>query len=472
MDNQASNAEAPHSDATFFTGVARELAEKISSKQAIISIAGLGYVGLPLAVEFAGRGFRTIGIDLDPERVHQVAAGDPSIEGTSVDVLRRVIREGMLEVCTDFSRAGEADVVFICVPTPVTTAKNPEMRHIESAAGALAEHLRKGQLIVLKSTTYPGTTEELVQPLLEQQGKGAGVADGFVAGRDYFLAFSPERIDPGNRQFATANTPVVVGGVTRTCTQLAVLAMKQVCEQVHPVSSPRVAEMEKLLENIFRSVNIALLNELAQLCDRMGDISVWEVVEAAATKPFGFMPFFPGPGLGGHCIPVDPYYLSWLARRHDFETAFITLSARINETMPHYVVEAVMRAVAKQPVQLSDARVLVLGVAFKRNVSDTRHSPALRIMELLSRRGVTHLAYSDPHVPELDAPDAGLRLASVALTEETLRSFDVVVIVTDHSAFPYADIAEHTRCIVDTRNALKNIVCDREKIMLLGGGDF
>lgn len=472
MDNQASNAETPHSDAPPLAGVARELAKKISSKQAVIGVAGLGYVGLPLAVEFAGRGFRTIGIDLNDERVRRIAAGDHSIEGVSGEVLQRVVGEGMFEACADFSRAGEADVIFICVPTPVTTAKNPEMKHIESAASALAQHLRQGQLIVLKSTTYPGTTEELVQPLLEQQGKGASAANGFIAGRDYFLAFSPERIDPGNTQFATANTPVVAGGVTRTCTQLAVLAMKQVCGQVHPVSSPRVAEMEKLLENIFRSVNIALLNELAQLCDRMGGISIWEVVEAAATKPFGFMPFFPGPGLGGHCIPVDPHYLSWLARRHDFETSFITLSARINETMPHYVAEAVMRAVSGQPVQASDARVLVLGVAFKRNVSDTRHSPALRIMELLHRRGVTHLAYSDPHVPELDVPGAELRLKSVAITEETLRSFDAVVIVTDHSAFPYADIAEHARCIVDTRNALKDIVCDREKIMLLGGGDF
>ncbi len=472
MDNQASNAETVHSDAPFFTDVARELAEKISSKEAIIGIAGLGYVGLPLAVEFAGRGFRTIGIDLNPERARRIAAGDHSTEGVSGEVLHGVIREGMLEVCTDFSRAGEADVVFICVPTPITTAKNPEMGHIESAASALGQRLRQGQLIVLKSTTYPGTTEELVQPLLEQQSKVAGAAGGFIAGCDYFLAFSPERIDPGNTQFTTANTPVVVGGVTRTCTHLAVLAMEQVCEQVHPVSSPKVAEMEKLLENIFRSVNIALLNELAQLCDRMGDISIWEVVEAAATKPFGFMPFFPGPGLGGHCIPVDPHYLSWLARRHDFETSFITLSARINETMPHYVVDAVMRAITGQSVPLSDARVLVLGVAFKRNVSDARHSPALRIMELLSRRGVTHLAYSDPYVPEIEVSGAGLQLTSVALTEETLRSFDVVVIVTDHSAFPYADIAEQARCIVDTRHALKDIVCDREKIILLGGGDF
>ncbi len=467
MDNQTTHLAA----SSFDPGAARNLAEKISSGQAVVGVAGLGYVGLPLAVEFAGRGFRTMGFDLDAERIRRVAAGDRSMDGVSGDVLHRVVREGLLEAHGDFARVGEADIVFICVPTPVTTAKNPETKYIEAAANALAEHLREGQLIVLKSTTWPGTTEELVQPLLERRGAADAGAAGFAAGRDYFLAFSPERIDPGNRTFTTVNTPVVAGGVTPTCTRLATLAMKQVCEQVHPVSSPRVAEMEKLLENIFRSVNIALLNELAQLCDRMGDISIWEVVEAAATKPFGFMPFFPGPGLGGHCIPVDPYYLSWMARRYDFETAFITLSARINETMPHYVTEAVMRAIAGLPVSLSEARVLVLGVAFKRDVADTRQSPALSIMELLTRRGVRHLAYSDPHVPEIETP-GGLSLASVPLSPEALRSFDVAVIVTDHSAFPYAEIAEHVRCIVDTRNALKDIVCGREKIMLLGGGSF
>ncbi len=469
MDNQAIHPQASSPDALLATGAARKLADKISSGQAVVGVAGLGYVGLPLAVEFAARGFRTMGFDPDAERVRRVAAGDRSMDGVSGDVLHRVVREGLLEARTDFARAGEADIVFICVPTPVTTAKNPETKYIEAAANALAEHLREGQLIVLKSTTWPGTTQELAQPLLERSGEAG--APGFAAGRDYFLAFSPERIDPGNRTFTTSNTPVVVGGVTPTCTRLATLAMQQVCEQVHPVSSPRVAEMEKLLENIFRSVNIALLNELAQLCDRMGDISIWEVVEAAATKPFGFMPFLPGPGLGGHCIPVDPYYLSWMARRYDFETAFITLSARINETMPHYVTEAVMRAIAGLPVALSEARVLVLGVAFKRDVADTRQSPALSIMELLTRRGVQHLAYSDPHVPEIETP-GGLSLASVPLSPEALRSFDVAVIVTDHSAFPYAEIAEHVRCIVDTRNALKDIAGDREHVMLLGGGDF
>ena len=470
MDNQAINSQPSPPDAPFETEAARSLAEKISSAQAVVGVVGLGYVGLPLAVEFAARGFRTLGFDLDAGRVRQVASGEFSMDGVSGDRLRRVVREGLLEARADFTNAAEADIVFICVPTPVTAAKNPDTKYIEEAVRALSEHLREGQLIVLKSTTWPGTTEELAQPLLERPGrKGDGA--GFKAGRDYFLAFSPERIDPGNRTFATANTPVVVGGATPTCTRLAALAMKQVCEQVHSVSSPRVAEMEKLLENIFRSVNIALLNELAQLCDRLGDISIWEVVEAAATKPFGFMPFLPGPGLGGHCIPVDPYYLSWLARRHDFETAFITLSARINETMPRYVTEAVMRAIAGQPTPLSEARALVLGVAFKRDVADTRQSPALRIMELLAQRGVKHLAYSDPHVPKIETAD-GLSLASVSLDPETLRSFDVAVIVTDHSDFPYTEIAEHVRCIVDTRNALKHVKGDRGHIMLLGGGDF
>ncbi|MGI9174475.1 MAG: nucleotide sugar dehydrogenase, partial [Rhodothermales bacterium] len=284
----------------------------------------------------------------------------------------------------------------------------------------------------------------------------------------------PERIDPGNQQFTTTNTPVVVGGVTNACTELACLAMQQVVALVHPVSSPKVAEMEKLLENIFRSVNIALVNELARLCDRMGGISIWEVVEAAATKPFGYMPFYPGPGLGGHCIPIDPYYLSWLARRYDFETNFITLSARTNEAMPFYVVDAVVGAVAEQPIRLEDAKVLVLGVAFKKDVDDVRHSPALKVMALLRERGVGQLDYSDPHVPILKLQTSGseTEYASVDVTEETLQQYSVVVILTDHSAFPYATIAKHARALVDTRNALKHIPHNRDKVALLGGGDF
>ncbi len=452
------------------TGSARRLEEKIAGRTATIGVVGLGYVGLPLAVEFSLRGFRTIGIDLNSERVLRLNAGQNVIEDVDDKDLRTVVENGRFTAADDFSSGKDVDVFYICVPTPVTAAKDPDTTYIESATEAIAEHLRPGQLVILKSTTYPDTTEGLVQPRLEEKAK----PNGLQLGRDYFLAFSPERIDPGNRQFTTSNTPIVVGGVTNACTELAALAMKQVCDHVHRVSSPKVAEMEKLLENIFRSVNIALLNELAQLCDRMGGISIWEVVEAAATKPFGFMPFYPGPGLGGHCIPIDPYYLSWLARRYDFETNFITLSARVNETMPFYVVDAIVRVVANQPIRLRDAKVLILGVAFKRDVSDTRHSPSCRIIELLMQRGFTQLAYADPHVPTLEIDgDAGRHaFDAVEVTEETLREYDVVAIVTDHSAFPYPLIAQHARAIVDTRNALKHVPHDGSKVMVLGGGDF
>lgn len=452
------------------TGPARELAEKLSSKTATIGVVGLGYVGLPLAVEFAKRGFRTVGIDLNSERVLRLNAGQNLIEDVDDDELREVVEEGTFKAVDDFSIGEEIDVFFICVPTPVTSSKDPDTGYIESASKAVAEHVREGHMVILKSTTYPDTTEGLVQPILEAKARDRGLQ----VGRDYFLAFSPERIDPGNRQFTTSNTPVVVGGVTNACTELAAQTLGEVCDHVHRVSSPKVAEMEKLLENIFRSVNIALLNELAQLCDRMGGISIWEVVEAAATKPFGFMPFYPGPGLGGHCIPIDPYYLSWLARRYDFETNFITLSARVNETMPFYVVDAIVRAVADQPVRLREAKVLILGVAFKRDVADTRHSPACRIIELLKAKDVEHISYSDPHVDrlEVNGDACHLNLESVEVTEEVLKEHDVVAIVTDHSAFPYSMIANHAKSIVDTRNALKHIPHDRDKVMLLGGGDF
>ena len=445
------------------------LQQLLESGRATIGVVGLGYVGLPLAVEFARKGFRTIGIDLDGERVRRLNEGKSYIGDISDEALRAVVEAGTLVAEVGFASGAAVDVFFICVPTPVTPYKDPDTSYIASAARAVAEHLRPGQLVVLKSTTYPNTTEGLVQPLLAE----AAAARGLQLGRDYFLAFSPERVDPGNAVYTTANTPVVVGGVTRACGELAALAMRQVVGHVHPVSSPKVAEMEKLLENIYRSVNIALVNELARLCDRMGNVSIWEVVEAAATKPFGFMPFFPGPGLGGHCIPIDPYYLSWAARRYDFETSFITLSAQVNEGMPFYVTETVVRAIAQEGVRLRDARVLVLGAAFKRDVDDVRHSPSLRLMGLLHERGVGEVAYSDPYVPRLrldvDATEP-LDLASVPLTEETLAGFDVVVIATDHAAFAYDFIAEHARAIVDTRNALRHVQHDRDKVILLGGG--
>ena len=462
--------ETTSATASTLTGHARALQEKIQNKEATIGVVGLGYVGLPLGVEFAAQGFRTIGIETSRERVLRLNAGQNYIQDVEDAAFLRVQEAGTFVAEDDFASASDVDIFFICVPTPVTAHKDPDTTYIESATRSIAKHLRAGQLVILKSTTYPDTTEGLVQPILEEAAK----AQGLHLGRDFFLAFSPERIDPGNQQFTTANTPVVVGGVTNACTELACLVMQQVVALVHPVSSPKVAEMEKLLENIFRSVNIALVNELARLCDRMGGISIWEVVEAAATKPFGYMPFYPGPGLGGHCIPIDPYYLSWLARRYDFETNFITLSARTNEAMPFYVVDAVVGAVAEQPIRLEDAKVLILGVAFKKDVDDVRHSPALKVMELLRERGVGHLHYSDPHVPSLKLRTSGSKTeyASVDITEETLQQYNVVVILTDHSAFPYATIAKHARALVDTRNALKHIPHNRDKVALLGGGDF
>lgn len=446
------------------------LERALNIKEAVIGVVGLGYVGLPLALSYAAQGFRTLGIDLNVERVARLNNKKSYIQDIADEELTESVDADRFTAENDYSSIGEADVIFICVPTPVTPHKDPDTSYIEGAARAIAEHLRSGQLVILKSTTYPGTTEDLVQPILE----AAAGKRGFHLGRDFFLAFSPERIDPGNKQFTTENTPVVVGGVTTACTELAVHALRQIVAQVHPVSSPKVGEMEKLLENIFRSVNIALVNEMARLCDRVGGVSAWEVVEAAATKPFGFMPFYPGPGLGGHCIPIDPYYMSWMARRHDFETSFVTLSARINEEMPYYIVDTIIRAIAAQPVRVPEARVLVLGVAFKRDVSDTRHSPALKVIELLRAKGIEHISYSDPYVPAFVAPtqQGAIELYSVPPSEEVLREHDVTVIITDHGAFPYDMVAKHARVVVDTRNAMQGVPQDRDNVILLGSGRF
>jgi len=448
---------------------AQPLSTKLSQKQACIGVVGLGYVGLPLAVEYADNGFRTIGFDVDPECVEQLNAGDNWNDDLDDETVRRVVEEETLVAEADFDRVGEVDVFFVCVPTPLDDHKQPDTSYIEEATRSIAEHLRPGQLIILKSTTYPGTTEEVMLPILEE----AAAEEDLECGQDYFLAFSPERIDPGNDEYTTANTPIVVGGVTEAGTEIAERALRQIVGQVHTVSSPKVAEMEKLLENIFRSVNIALVNELAQLCDRMGDISMWEVIEAAATKPFGFMPFYPGPGLGGHCIPVDPHYLSWLARRHDFETSFITLSAQVNEQMPFYVANAVVEAVAEQPIRLKDAEVLVLGVAFKRNVDDTRHAPARTVIRLLREKGIEQIRFADPYVEEfqVDTENKGIiDVPQVEVTEEVLEAHDVAVLLTDHDDFPYDTISEHLPMIVDARNGFEG-VAEKENIWLLGSGE-
>ncbi len=454
------------SDAVNVTGVAAELNQKVENGEAIVGIVGLGYVGLPLAVEFARAGLTTIGVDLDPVKVEKLNAGTSYIQDVPGDHVLAAREDGRFEATDDFDRLTESDIVFICVPTPITTNKEPDMKYVQSASEAVAARLRRGQLIVLRSTTYPGTTEDILLPELRR----AAAADGLELGVDYFVSFSPERVDPGNTTYTTANTPIVVGGMTPVCTDLTAKAMEKIVGHVHRVSSPKAAEMEKLLENIFRSVNIALVNELARLCDRIGGISMWEVVGAAATKPFGFMPFYPGPGLGGHCIPIDPYYLSWLARRYDFETNFITLSARTNEEMPYYVVEAVVRAIANQPVSLAESNVLVLGAAFKKNVDDTRHSPADRVIELLRARGVRRIELSDPYVSTFRV--GSREYVSRELTPELVREQHVIVLTTDHDNYPYAMIAENARCIVDTRNAFARLGQELENVTVLGGGNF
>jgi len=468
MDTSITTATATNSNGT--SKPLDVLSRKLTAREATIGVVGLGYVGLPLAAEYANAGFATIGFDVDSERTAHLNNGGNYIEDVDSDTLRQATEDGRFRAECEFDALPHADVVYICVPTPVTEHKDPDTSYIEAATASIAEHLRPGQLVILKSTTYPGTTEDLVQPILEETARERGLE----VGTDYFLAFSPERIDPGNETYTTANTPVVVGGLTPACQRVATQALKQIVEHVHEVSSPKVAEMEKLLENIFRNVNIALVNELAQLCDRLGDVSVWEVIEAAATKPFGFMPFYPGPGLGGHCIPVDPHYLSWMAREHDFETSFITLSARINEDMPFYVVQAVIQAIAEEPVRLQDARVLILGAAFKKNVGDTRHSPAYKIIEILEEKGIRDIDYSDPHVSTLQvkAEDGDTRkLESLDLSPERLAGYDVAVVVTDHDAFPYEVIVEHAAKVVDARNALSEVAQDHSNVILLGGGN-
>lgn len=436
------------------------LLDRINTRQFTVAVVGLGYVGLPLAVEFARAGIRTYGIDVDPSKVEALRAGNNYIRDIADADVRDVIERGLFTATTGFDVVAESDVVYICVPTPFTANKEPDISYIIQAAEGVAANLREGQCIILKSTTFPNTTEGSVMPVLERGGR--------TVGRDFYLAFSPERIDPGNKTWHTANTPIVVGGVTPECTKIAAAANRVIIEKVVEVSSPKVAEMEKLLENIFRSVNIALVNELAQLCDRMGGINMWEVVEAAASKPFGFMPFFPGPGIGGHCILIDPYYLSWLAREYDFVTNFITLAAEVNESMPFYVRAMVVRQIANMPVTLREAKILILGVAFKRDVDDLRHSPAHRVMELLTQDGADSLTYVDPYIPTLEL--LGRTLHAEPYSDELVAAADIVVITTDHSDFDYERIVANAKSVVDTRNATKNVVAGREKIFLLGGG--
>jgi UDP-N-acetyl-D-glucosamine dehydrogenase len=419
------------------------LSEKIASHRAHLAVIGLGYVGLPLAVEFAQAGFHVTGIDVDEGRVRELSQGRSYIQDVPTADVRALVRSGHFTATTDFSVLRKVDAVNICVPTPLSKQRDPDVSYIVAASQQVAKYLHPGMLLILESTTYPGTTDELILPLMQATGKKVG--------RDFFLAFSPERVDPGNPNFNTRNIPKVVGGVTPECTRVAVELYRQRLEHVVPVSSPQVAEMVKLLENTFRSVNIGLVNELAMMCARL-KIDVWEVIEAAATKPFGFMPFYPGPGLGGHCIPIDPFYLSWKARASGFEARFIELAGYINGQMPEHVVDLVAKALNLRGRAIRGSRVLVLGVAYKAGIDDTRESPSLDIMQTLMDRGA-RVEYSDPFVPDLRF--GGHRMKSVPLTPSHLARVDCTVIATAHGEFDFGAILRHSTSVVDTRNALK-----------------
>ena len=421
--------------------IARKLSEKIRSRKAKVAVVGLGYVGLPLVVAFVKKGFKVVGIDLDSHRVDQIRHGRSYVEDIPSTELARAVRQKRLEATESYKDLEEADVIIICVPTPLNRVKDPDLSHILQAAEAVRERLRVGQLVILESTTYPGTTEEIVLPTLERSG--------LRMGRDFFLCFSPERIDPGNRNFPFTKIPKVVGGVTPLCTALGAEIYGTVIEKIVPVSSARTAEMAKLLENTFRIVNIGLVNELAQVA-RALRINIWEAIEAASTKPFGFMPFYPGPGIGGHCIGIDPIYLSWKARLHGQEIDFIELARRINARMPRFVTEQAVNLLnARLHKAVSGSKILILGVSYKPDVSDVRESPALEILELLQSLGA-QISYHDPFVSELKNEHFNLR--SEPLRSHTLKNKDLVIVTTAHSRINYSLVAKHARLIFDTRN--------------------
>jgi UDP-N-acetyl-D-glucosamine dehydrogenase len=425
----------------------KRLNDRLRSRQARVGVVGLGYVGLPLAVEFARGGLTAVGIDLDLRKVASVESGRSYIPDVLSATVAELVAAGRLHATTDFSVVGSLDTINICVPTPLRKTKDPDMSFIVSAVESIASHLRPGMLVVLESTTYPGTTEDLVQPLLERNGLKAGI--------DFFLAFSPERVDPGNVRYTTRNVPKVIGGTTPDCAELASALYSVAVDSVVPVSSPRVAEMVKLLENTFRAVNIGLVNEIALMCEKIG-IDVWEVINAAKTKPFGFMPFYPGPGLGGHCIPIDPLYLSWTAKQNGFEPRFIELAAAVNGAMPGLVVDKIAEALNGQRKPLNGSRVLIAGIAYKRDIDDIRESPALDVMRLLSDQGV-RLSYFDPFVPKLEphAWHGNHELVSRPLTASELAAVDCVAILTDHTSLDVTALLAFAPVIVDTRNAIK-----------------
>ncbi len=433
-----------------------DLLEKIGKKEATIGVIGLGYVGLPLLIRFGAAGFPILGFDVDSRKIDALRRGESYIEHIPIEPVKAFLAGKQLDLAIGFDRLADADCIIICVPTPLTDKMEPDLGYVTTTAETIASRLRRGQLIVLESTTYPGTTEEVVLPKLEQ--------GGLKAGKDFYLAFSPEREDPGNKKFSTGNIPKIVGGVTPACLERAKALYEHAVERVVPVSSTRVAELTKLLENIYRSVNIALVNELKVLAQKMG-IDIWEVIEAASSKPFGFTPFYPGPGLGGHCIPIDPFYLSWKAREYDFATRFIELAGEINVSMPYYVLDRLMRALNERRKCLNGARILVLGVAYKKDIDDDRESPSYVILDLLRKHGAD-VCYNDPHIPRLKpVRKHDFQMESVLVTEELLRGVDAVMILTDHSAYDFGWIVKHAPLVIDTRNASKDVAEGKEKVV-------
>ncbi|NPV27280.1 MAG: nucleotide sugar dehydrogenase [Firmicutes bacterium] len=431
------------------------LKKKIENKTAKVGVIGLGYVGLPFAVEKAKVGYTVIGIEENPVRADKINRGENYILDVKDEELRELVKKGLIKAHTDFSLVPEMDVIVVCVPTPLTRNLTPDLYYVESVTRAIALRLRRGQLVTLESTTYPGTTEEVMLPILEKSG--------LKVEEDFFLAHSPERVDPGNQRYTTKNTNKVVGGVGPKSLDVAITFYRQTIEHVVPVSCAKAAELTKVFENTFRAVNIALVNELALLCDRMG-LNVWEVLEGAFTKPFGIMPFYPGPGVGGHCIAIDPHYLEWKAKEFNFNTHFIALAGEINRRMPEFVRDKALRILNRLGIPSAKAKVLVLGVAYKRDIEDYRESPAIEVIRNLQAEGV-RVEYYDPFIPEFS--EHGLQMQSVPLTSEGLQTYDLVVITTDHSNIDYQWVVQNAKHIFDTRNATKNVLHDREKITLL-----
>jgi len=435
----------------------KRLLRKIESRRAVVGVIGLGYVGLPLVREFVRGGVKVMGFDVDASKVASLAAGRSYIEHIPSSTVRQMVASGRFVATTDFRKLARPDCILICVPTPLTKMREPDMRYIEATANAIAKTLRGGQLVILESTTYPGTTREVVLPILQQTG--------LKVGRDFLLAFSPEREDPGRKDYTTKTIPKVVGGYDKASLEAAVACYRIAIDKVVPVSSCEAAEAAKILENTYRCVNIALVNELKVLFDRMG-IDVWEVIRAAATKPFGFTPFYPGPGLGGHCIPIDPFYLSWKARQYGLTTRFIELAGEVNVAMPRYVIAKLMDALNDRGKALKGARVLVLGLAYKKDIDDVRESPSLELIELLREKGAS-VDYNDPHVPRTHKMrEHDLKMISKKISARMLAGYDVVLVSTDHSSYDYQVIADHAKLVIDTRGAMRGVKGNRDKIVM------